>query len=181
MCKNIFKIKNICFYQIIKILTHLPVVGPNLTSRSWLHRRLVVVRHCQSPLLTPTTNRIHGSLWINCVHQHTVTQVHGFLKCLFCFAFSLHWEDSSANTISFVALDFEITEAWADVAVIWALLYLTNRKNTFYWPTRTVPFSSCWETSWRIQFASFFLFFLHFNSFFLIYNNFLRLNYWLHV
>ena len=126
MCKNIFKIKNICFYQIIKILTHLPTVGPNLTSRSWLDRRLVVVRDCRSPLLTPVTNPIHGSLWINCVHQHTLTQVHDFLKCLFCFAFSLHWEDSSANIISFVALDLRLQRPeqmwlWCGLYCIWLI------------------------------------------------------------
>ena len=180
MCKNIFKIKNICFYQIIKISTHLLVVGPDLTSRSWLDRRLVVVRHCRSPLLTPVTNPIHGSLWMNCVHQHTLTQVHSFLKSLLLCIF-LSLRDSSANIISFVALDLRLQRLeqmwlWCGLYCIWL-----RGKTHFIGLQGRCLFLLVGElreeSSLLLSSFSFFILIL----FFLIYNNFLRLNYWLHV
>ena len=162
-------------------MTHLPAVGPTLTSRSWLHQRLVVVLcHCRSPLLTPATNPIHGNLWINCVNQHKLTQVHGFLKCLFCFVFSLHWENMSANIISFVGLDL-ILQSPEQMLWLWCGFYCI-------WLIGKTPFiglqGRCLflfvgelreESNLLLSSFSFFILIR-----FLIYNNFLRLNYRLH-
>lgn len=105
-----------------------------------------------------------------------------FLKCPICFAyaFPLEWEDSSANKL--FGPDFRFVESWADaVAVMGFNCIWVKGKASFMCLQGRCRFLFFLGNSVK-NLASFFLsLFIFILVHFLIYNNFLRLNYGLHV